>query len=165
MLSQIKQFFKNNEGDVILVAGIVLISLISFGAGWLMGASSGMESKSAGEIKIEDMFSENLKTEAEKAESGKAEAGGAKEAEKKEERKRENNIDDIKENEKQEENAEQNEKQSEEKIVASKNGEVYHYVWCSGAKRINEENKIYFDSKEKAKAAGYRPAKNCEGLE
>jgi len=52
----------------------------------------------------------------------------------------------------------------EKTIVASKNGTKYHYVWCSGASTIKEENKIYFSSVEEAKSAGYTPAANCKGL-
>jgi Metal binding domain of Ada len=48
--------------------------------------------------------------------------------------------------------------------VASKSGSVYHLPWCSGAKRIKEANKVFFDTKEAAEAAGYRPASNCKGL-
>lgn len=48
--------------------------------------------------------------------------------------------------------------------VASKTGEKYHLPWCSGAQRIKEENKIWFDSKEAAEQAGYTPAANCKGL-
>lgn len=48
--------------------------------------------------------------------------------------------------------------------VASKNGEVYHLPYCSGAKRITEANKITFKSKAEAEAAGYRPAANCKGI-
>lgn len=50
------------------------------------------------------------------------------------------------------------------KYVASKNGSAYHYPWCSGAKRIKEENKIWFETKEEAEAKGYKPAANCDGL-
>jgi hypothetical protein len=49
-------------------------------------------------------------------------------------------------------------------VVASKNGTKYHFPWCSGAKRIDERNKIYFESIEAARAAGYTPAANCRGL-
>lgn len=49
-------------------------------------------------------------------------------------------------------------------VVASKNGTKYHYPWCSGAKSINEANKVYFNSIEEAKKAGYTPASNCKGL-
>ncbi len=50
------------------------------------------------------------------------------------------------------------------KIVASRKGSKYHFPWCSGAKTMNEGNKIWFDSKEEAQLAGYTPAKNCKGL-
>ena len=50
-------------------------------------------------------------------------------------------------------------------VVAAKNGTKYHYPWCSGATRMKEENKIYFESVEKAREAGYEPAANCKGLE
>jgi len=61
--------------------------------------------------------------------------------------------------------AEQDTATAEEgQYVASKNGTVYHLPWCSGAKRINEENKIWFATKAEAEAAGYRPATNCKGI-
>lgn len=50
------------------------------------------------------------------------------------------------------------------KYVASRKGTSYHFPWCPGAKQIKEENKIYFDTKEAAQKAGYRPAANCDGL-
>ena len=50
-------------------------------------------------------------------------------------------------------------------VVASKNGDKYHFPWCSGAKSIKEEKKIVFASAEEAKAAGYTPAGNCKRLE
>ena len=46
-------------------------------------------------------------------------------------------------------------------VVASKNGERYHYLHCSGAKQIKEENKIVFASPASAEAAGYTLAANC----
>ncbi len=49
--------------------------------------------------------------------------------------------------------------------VASKNGTKYHYPWCSGAQRIKDENKLWFDTIEEARVAGYTPAANCPGLE
>ncbi len=48
--------------------------------------------------------------------------------------------------------------------VESKNSTEYHFPWCSGTKRIKEENKIWFQTKEEAVAKGYKPAVNCEGL-
>lgn len=51
-----------------------------------------------------------------------------------------------------------------EVVVGSKNGTKYHLPWCSGAKRINEENKVTFASKAEAEKAGYTAAANCPGL-
>lgn len=56
------------------------------------------------------------------------------------------------------------ETQSAGMYVASKNGTKYHFPWCSGAKSISEVNKIWFNSVEEARAAGYVPASNCKGL-
>ena len=50
------------------------------------------------------------------------------------------------------------------KYVVSKNGSKYHFPWCSGAQRMKDENKIWFNSKEEAELAGYTPAANCKGL-
>lgn len=49
-------------------------------------------------------------------------------------------------------------------VVASKKGTKYHLPWCSGAQTISEENRVYFESEEAAREAGYEPAKNCKGL-
>ena len=50
------------------------------------------------------------------------------------------------------------------KYVVSKLGTKYHLPWCSGALRISEENKIWFETKEEAENKGYTPAKNCKGI-
>lgn len=48
--------------------------------------------------------------------------------------------------------------------VASKSGTKYHLVTCSGAKRIKDENKVFFATKNDAEAAGYTAAANCPGI-
>lgn len=48
--------------------------------------------------------------------------------------------------------------------MASKNGTKYYLPSCGSAKRIKEENRIWFATKEEAEAAGYGPAANCPGL-
>ena len=50
-------------------------------------------------------------------------------------------------------------------VVASRQGSRYHYPWCPGAQAMNDSNKVWFDSIEQARAAGYTPASNCRGLE
>lgn len=49
-------------------------------------------------------------------------------------------------------------------VIASKNGSKYHYPWCPGADSIKPENRLVFDSRAKAEAAGYTAAENCSGL-
>ncbi|QQG46356.1 MAG: hypothetical protein HYY55_00720 [Candidatus Niyogibacteria bacterium] len=46
-------------------------------------------------------------------------------------------------------------------FMASKNGLAYYLPSCAGAKRIKEENKIWFSSREEAESLGYKPAVNC----
>ncbi|MHB1086187.1 MAG: Ada metal-binding domain-containing protein [Minisyncoccota bacterium] len=48
--------------------------------------------------------------------------------------------------------------------VASRSGSTYYFPWCSGALKIAPANERWFASEQAAKAAGYRPAKNCNGL-
>jgi len=54
--------------------------------------------------------------------------------------------------------------QTSGEVVSSINGTKYHYPWCSGAKNIKEENKIWFNTIEEARSSGYTAAKNCKGL-
>lgn len=49
-------------------------------------------------------------------------------------------------------------------FVASSKGSAYHLPNCPGAKHIREENRLWFETAEDARAAGYRPAGNCPGL-
>ena len=54
--------------------------------------------------------------------------------------------------------------QGAKNFVASVSGAKYHLPWCPGANTIKEENKIWFESEDEARAAGYSPAGNCKGL-
>lgn len=56
------------------------------------------------------------------------------------------------------------EEAQDQAYVASKTGTKYHLPTCAGAKQINEENKLWFSTKEEAEAAGYTPATNCKGI-
>ncbi len=46
-------------------------------------------------------------------------------------------------------------------FLASINGKTYYPKDCAAARRIKEENRIWFNTKEEAKAQGYKPAQNC----
>lgn len=142
MFLEIKQFLKENEADITLVIGVILISLISFGGGWLLGTSL-VPPAFEEQIKIEELPLEELKASPTKLETSDQQQEIT--------------------NQPQEEQKPSTE-ESQSKFVASKNSDVYHYPWCPGAQRIKEENKVYFSSKEEAEKAGYRPAKNCPGL-
>jgi len=50
---------------------------------------------------------------------------------------------------------------TKEMFVGSKNSNVYHRPDCASAKRIKEENKVWFSSVEEAEKKGYRPARSC----
>jgi hypothetical protein len=48
--------------------------------------------------------------------------------------------------------------------VASHTGKSYYLPNCSGAKRLSEKRKIWFDTKAEAEKFGFKPAKNCKGI-
>ncbi len=124
MINKITLFVKDNQNDMILIIGVILISLISFGAGRLtrQPIEDGPELtintvQDAARKTSTEITNENLKQEVPKIQ-----------------------------------------------IIGNKNSKLYHYPWCSGAKNMKEENKVFFNSIEEAKKAGYKPASNCPGL-
>jgi hypothetical protein len=50
---------------------------------------------------------------------------------------------------------------AEKTFVASKNGTKVYPVDCSSAKRIKEENRIYFQNIKQAHELGYETSKQC----
>jgi hypothetical protein len=51
------------------------------------------------------------------------------------------------------------------RYVASRKGRVYYFTWCSGAKNITTENRVYYKSANDARAAGLSPSKACPDLD
>ena len=49
-------------------------------------------------------------------------------------------------------------------FVASTRGTSYYYAWCTGAKTIAEKNRVWFESRQAAEAAGFKPSKSCKEL-
>ena len=47
-------------------------------------------------------------------------------------------------------------------IVASKTGKKYYFVWCKAAANILDSKRVYFDTEDQAKRAGYSIAANCK---
>lgn len=52
----------------------------------------------------------------------------------------------------------------DKRVVVSKKSQsmLYHFTFCSGAKSIKEENKIWFNTEEEAIRAGYKLSGNCK---
>ena len=125
----LKKFFTKNEDKIVLIIGIFLIALISFGAGRLTTIKQPKEP-----IKIEDYGLASLQ-----AFSNTEEGENIKEPEKKDG---------------------STSLTTEGMFVGSINSNKYHLPDCTWAKRINEENLIWFESAEDAKSKGYIPA-NC----
>lgn len=123
LLENFRDFIKNNQNDLILVFGVILISLISFGAGRL--TTPAVVSPEPIVIEQNTVNQEQSYAKKESGDTPLLNAG---------------------------------------LYVASVSGSKYHLPECSGAKRIKEENKIWFSSKEEAGKMGYTPAANCPGL-
>ena len=49
-------------------------------------------------------------------------------------------------------------------LVAAKTGTKYYFPWCTGASRISEANKVWYDSYEAAQKVGLTAAANCPNL-
>lgn len=45
--------------------------------------------------------------------------------------------------------------------IGNKNSHIFHYSSCSGAKSMNEKNKVEFETREDAVNAGYKPCSTC----
>jgi len=117
LLSKISNGVKKNEADIVLVIGVILISLISFGGGWLLGNSSKLATQET--MKIEEIPLEELRASPTQ--------GTANQQQEK----------NVKEQEKQPSSS----KETQQQFVGSKNGTVYHFPWCPGAQQIKKKIK------------------------
>lgn len=140
-IQKCKEWIKNNEKDVFLAFLIILTAFLSFGLGRL---SKIFDNKTP--VLVENAVSSEQKNDGEKIDVSLAE-------------KISNNSAAFLETEK-------NKNDFGEKIfVASKNGTKYYFLWCKGAEKIKEENKIWFKTAEAAKSKGFEPAKGCKGMQ
>lgn len=133
-IQKIKGFVAERQDKIVLIVGVILIALISFGLGLLNNREISKEP-----IIIEEPIQHRTVDSQEKKPNNTAENSAA-DAQK-----------------------QINEPQTEV-VVASRNGTKYHLPSCPGAKQIKPENKITFSSPQEAEAAGYEPASNCPGL-
>ncbi len=139
-LDQVKKFIKSNESEFALSIGVILISLISFAAGRLTAPGADKQP-----ITIERLAPTSVKDK----------VGGPLNA----------SLNSAFQNITDDNKLQELQDRSGGLYVASKNSDKYHLPDCSGAKRIAEHNKIWFNSKEEAEGLGYQPAGNCPGLQ
>lgn len=57
--------------------------------------------------------------------------------------------------------AEDKEKITSEFYIGNKKSKIFHNPKCSSVKRMRDENKVIFDSREEALNTGFRPCKRC----
>ncbi len=127
MFEKITKLIKQNESELVLLLGVILISIISFAAGRLLAPGQDVRPISIERLapaSSNSAFNSIISDDAAQVLAGRT-AG---------------------------------------KFVASKNSTKYHLPDCTGAKRIAEHNKIWFNSREEAESLGYQPASNCPGL-
>jgi hypothetical protein len=131
----VKNWFEDNQSDIVLIIGVILIVLIGFGLGRLTAPKStgkpvvittGIMNYESG---IKDGEASVLNNAALK---DSLTAGSVPQ--------KNNNVD-----------------SSKGIIVASRNGTKYYWSWSSGAQKIKPENLVWFKSETEAKAAGLAP--------
>ena len=140
-INNLVDFLRENESDIVLIISIILIALISFGAGRLTAPkliqspitieNNGINSPNAA---ISQSFEQLL------GENNQA-GGGAKEIQ---------STQDI--------SMAINSQNG--KFVASKNSKYYHWPWSPWAKNIKPANQVWFNSEQEAQGAGYTRASN-----
>lgn len=140
MLDNLKQFIKSNESELMLALGVILVSLISFSVGRL--SAPGFDKQPIGMERL-------APSSGQQATLNPLDFARDKSAF--------NNIID-------DDALQVLQERMDGAYVASKNSTKYHLPDCSGAKRIADHNKIWFNSKEEAESLGYTPAANCPGL-
>jgi len=141
-LGIIKNWLEDNQRTLVLVVGIILIALISFGLGRLTDVS-----KSQKPVIIETSDSSSSKsvynqegavTGDQTVSVGTAVSNTAS-----------STAQTI------QEKAPAQPQNGQGIIVASKSGTKYHWPWCSWAKKIKPENQVWFNSEAEAQKAGY----------
>ncbi len=135
-LKSIVELLKKNEEKIVLIIGGILIAALSFGIGRLTVLNTGQA-----ELVYEKRESQNLCLRAPQESKESSQVAGTETKKEKE--------------------AGTKVGKSQGKFVGSKNSNKYHLPSCRWAKKIKEENKIWFQSKEEAEKAGYVPCGTC----
>jgi hypothetical protein len=135
MRPKIKELFIKYEARLILVAGLVLVAVISFEAGTLKG-----QKISQNPIIVEKPTQSQV--------CGSMDQKGVPEAQ----NKPQEGLGTAPDTKTSKENC---------AYVGSKNSNKYHKPTCQWAKRIKPENITCFSSEDEAKSKGYLPDKGC----
>ncbi len=146
MKEKLINFWRQNETKTVLAIGLVLVSLISFQAGYLKG-QSGEEGPVVVEKNTECPLPQVNKNESIET-TEKFVVTNQKEV-----------I--SKEKELVSEQIQGNAENIKCLYVGSKNSNKYHLPNCRWAKNIKPENLICFSSLEEVQKKGYQPDKNC----
>ncbi len=132
-ISQIKEWVKGNQTDIVLIVGVIFIAFISFGLGRLTAPLTVknpiiIEQPSGAQSTATTTEQGTANTAASTSASSLSAPSASTQT-----------------------SAEQQKRQ----FITSKAGTKYHWPWCSYAKNIKPENAVWFKTEAEAQAAGY----------
>jgi hypothetical protein len=151
---KIKEFISQNQADIVLVIGVVLVALISFGLGRFSAPEEGREpvviekegtgnwvgTENQGQSASVLNSADNGQSASNSIDTNNFSTGGT------------NNIDSQQAN------------NARGLVVASKNSNKYHWPWCAAAKKIKLENQVWFKSEAEAQKAGFQPCADFQKM-
>jgi len=137
-MAKIKGIFKQYETKIILVAGFILVALVSFEAGLIQGKKSPANplivEKTTSSTQIQAKTGDFPELVSDTTGENKPATG---------------------------QNLASPETPKNCAYVGSKNSNKYHLPTCTYAKKIKPENLVCFSSAEDAQAKNYQPDKSC----
>ena len=135
MFLRIKELFLAHESKIVLAAGFLLVSALSFEAGLLKGQKTEQKPIIIEKTAQCSASGQNNNANPSGAQNLTSEAGNTQDK--------------------------ANLPSANCAYVGSKNSNKYHLPTCSSAKRIKPENLTCFSSENEAKSKGYLPDKGC----
>jgi len=132
--SRMGDWAKQNQGEIALVAGFILVALISFGIGYLVAPGAPKN----------PLIIENPQADISEVVAGENIGAGESAATSQAAQTQQGNEKGL--------------------IVASKNSKIYHWPWCASAKKIKPENQVWFRSEAEAQASGRTRCADFEKL-
>lgn len=134
-MAKIKEFIIKHESRIILIAGFILVAVISFEAGVIKSREYKENPVIVENVASSHSFSNNDDNNAPEAQKTAQES--------------QNSAESI------------NTPAQSCGFVGSKNSNKYHLPGCRWAKNIKPENRVCFSSEDEAKSKGYLADKNC----